>query len=338
MNISKVKPLISPNFYPFTLTKPLGDLQIGRFSLLQRWKEIIKRCTLKPSAYPLTFLPTTKLLDYVLLHKKLPSNLKLYCIALHTSIDFVKNIEKIIALDIALLHLQKKSFGIFPNTIVTSSPQNIFIEKDVVVRHCFLNTDNGPIYISKGCEIQEGVCLRGPIYIGKNTIVKMGATIYPNTIIGDNCLIGGEIKNSVIMNYSNKGHYGYLGDSIIGEWCNLGAGTSNSNIKNNASVVLVKLPSLQINAGIKMGLLMGHFSKSGINTSFNTGTVVGISSTIFSTDLTPKSIASFSWGVNGEKYNFEKAIKDIEKWMDFKGVQLKKKEITILKKIYNEKI
>jgi UDP-N-acetylglucosamine diphosphorylase/glucosamine-1-phosphate N-acetyltransferase len=251
-------------------------------------------------------------------------------------LDILKHNNEIIHFDI---RTQKTKPAItIPNTILSNGNKKIYIEKGVSIKHCFMNTDAGPIYLGKNVQIQEGACLRGPLYIGENSIIKMGATIYGSTIIGSNCLIGGEIKNSILMDNSNKAHYGYLGDSIIGEWCNLGAGTSNSNIKNNASDVLVQLPSKQINAGLKCGLLMGDYSKAAINTSFNTGTVVGISCNVFTKGLTPKFIPNFSWGVNGEKYIFEKAIKDIEKWMELKNVALKTLDFKKFKIKYNETI
>jgi N-acetylglucosamine-1-phosphate uridyltransferase (contains nucleotidyltransferase and I-patch acetyltransferase domains) len=165
----------------------------------------------------------------------------------------------------------------------------------------------------------------------------MGAKIYGATTIGPYCLAGGEIKNSVLMGYSNKGHDGYLGDSVIGSWCNLGAGTSNSNLKNNAG--MVKMWSRQkndfINAGNKCGLIMGDYSRCAINTSFNTGTVAGISCNIFGNPFPPKYIEDFTWG--NEKYIFEKAVSDINNWKKLKGHEINDEEIQSLKIIYQKK-
>ena len=140
------------------------------------------------------------------------------------------------------------------------------------------------------------------------------------TSIGDYCTIGGEVKNSVLQDYSNKAHDGYLGDSVLGSWCNLGAGTSNSNIKNTAGNVMVQLSatSQKINAGTKAGLIMGDYSRAAINTSFNTGTVVGVCSNIFGDNNPPKFIDNFTWG--NEPYDFEKAITHIQNWIDRKSV------------------
>ncbi len=329
------------NFYPFTTTIAFSQLQIGKYTMLQRWQQLQIIAKQKLSNIPLYSLPTVALVEYILEHKKFPTHINKYCIALTNSIDFVKCTTAFIAIDVAIASARKgkkKDVQPLPAYIMHSGNNEVILEKDVVAKHCFLNTDDGPIYISKGSTIQEGVCLRGPIYVGQNTTIKMGATIYANTIIGNNCIVGGEVKNSIIMNNTNKAHYGYLGDSMVGEWCNLGAGTTNSNIKNNCSSVMLGLGSEEVNAGFKFGTLIGHYSRTAINTAINTGTVMGISCNIFANGLTPKILPNFSWGVTGQKYIFDKAINDIEKWMLLKNVNLNKATINQLKKIYNEPI
>jgi hypothetical protein len=167
----------------------------------------------------------------------------------------------------------------------------------------------------------------------------MGTRIYGATTIGPYCTVGGEIKNSVLFGYSNKGHDGYMGDAVIGEWCNLGAGSSNSNLKNNASDVKVwHYPSKDyIRAGIKCGLLMGDYSRSAINTSFNTGTVVGVCANIFGEGLTPKYIPSFTWGTKGlSMYEFQKALADIANWKKMKNQELSEAETKQLKHIFEQ--
>ena len=213
---------------------------------------------------------------------------------------------------------------------------NIFIEKGASVEHCYLNAIDGPIYIAKGALIMEGAMIRGPVAICEGATIKMGAKIYGTTTIGPLCTAGGEIKNSILFGYCNKAHDGYLGDSIIGEWCNLGAGTSNSNIKNNASDIMVWTPYGQVNAGKKFGTLIGDYSRTAINTSINTGTVVGSCSNVFGQGLTPKYIPSFSWGSEGvERYKFEKALEDINNWKGLKHKQLTDSEKFILKHIFD---
>lgn len=181
----------------------------------------------------------------------------------------------------------------------------------------------------------EGSMIRGPVSIGEGSVVKMGTKIYGATTIGPGCLAGGEIKNSVIFGNSNKAHDGYLGNSVIGEWCNLGAGTSNSNLKNNASLVKVWTPKGELTAGLKCGVFMGDYAKTSINTSLNTGSVIGVCANVFGNGLSPKYIPSFSWGSEGlKRYEFEKALVDIEDWKKMKNQSLTDNEKTILKYIF----
>jgi UDP-N-acetylglucosamine diphosphorylase / glucose-1-phosphate thymidylyltransferase / UDP-N-acetylgalactosamine diphosphorylase / glucosamine-1-phosphate N-acetyltransferase / galactosamine-1-phosphate N-acetyltransferase len=217
------------------------------------------------------------------------------------------------------------------------NPSQIFIEAGAKVEHCILNAGEGPVYIGKNAVIMEGSLLRGPVAVCEGAVVKMGTKIYGATTVGPFCTVGGEIKNSVLFGFSNKAHEGYLGDSVLGEWCNLGAGTSNSNVKNNAGEVKfwVDTDKKEMSAGSKGGLLMGDYSKAAINTSFNTGTVVGICCNVFATGLTPKLISNFSWGVDGiTKYKLNKALIDIDNWKKLKGLTISEREKQILRDIY----
>jgi UDP-N-acetylglucosamine diphosphorylase / glucose-1-phosphate thymidylyltransferase / UDP-N-acetylgalactosamine diphosphorylase / glucosamine-1-phosphate N-acetyltransferase / galactosamine-1-phosphate N-acetyltransferase len=211
----------------------------------------------------------------------------------------------------------------------------VFLEKGAKMEHCLLNTEDGPVYIGKDALVMEGSMIRGPVAIGENAVVKMGTRLYGATSIGPYCTAGGEIKNSVMFGYSNKAHDGYLGDSVIGEWCNMGAGTSNSNIKNNASDVTVWTPAGPVNAGIKCGTFMGDYSRTAINTSINTGTVIGTCANLFGTGLTPKYVPSFSWGSDGlERYELTKAFLDIDNWKRLKHQQLTENERIILRHVF----
>lgn len=175
----------------------------------------------------------------------------------------------------------------------------IFIAAGATVLCSTLNASEGPIYIAAGAEVQEGCMIRGPFSLGEHSQLKMGTRIYSGTTIGPHCKVGGEINNSVIFGYSNKAHEGFLGNSVIGEWCNLGADTNNSNLKNNYEIVKVWSFGQQkfVSTGLQFcGLLMGDHSKSGINTMFNTGTVVGFSCNIFGAGFPRTIIPSFSWG------------------------------------------
>ena len=257
-----------------------------------------------------------------------------YLVEVKNCVDVVKNNAATIVRDVAIKQINKVTLELNSSSQIIH-PCNIFVEEGVILENCILNASEGPIYIAKNCKIMDGAILRGPIFIDEGSIVKMGATIYGGTSIGKNCVVGGEIKNSVINNFSNKAHHGYLGDSIIGKWCNLGAGTSTSNVKNNGSDVMLQLANAELNAGNKFGLLMGDYSRSAINTSFNTGTVVGTCCNIFTEGLTPKYIPNFSWGCKGERYELPKAFTDIENWKIMKGETLSKEERELLKNLYS---
>lgn len=225
-----------------------------------------------------------------------------------------------------------------PDSVRTVAAEHIFIEEGARLSACSLNASAGPIYIGRNAEIMEGALIRGPFAACEGAVVKMGAKIYGATTLGPYCTAGGEIKNVVFLGYSNKGHDGYLGDAVIGEWCNLGAGTSASNLKNNAGVIRVYHPASggYLPAGLKCGLLMGDYSRSAINTAFDTGTVTGISCNIFGAGNPPKYIPDFSWGQEGRiRYEWDKAIRDIASWKKLKGQALGEEEIKALRHIFN---
>jgi UDP-N-acetylglucosamine diphosphorylase/glucosamine-1-phosphate N-acetyltransferase len=182
----------------------------------------------------------------------------------------------------------------------------------------------------------EGSIVRGPLAMCNNSVLKMGAKIYGATTLGPHCKVGGEVNNSILYGYSNKGHDGFLGNSLIGEWCNLGADTNTSNLKNNYG--MVKTHSYRFNDLVDthtqfMGLTMGDHSKCGINTMFNTATVIGVSSNVFGAEFPPKFIASFQWGISGEKYDFDRALTSAQNMMVRREKSLSADEIAILKRI-----
>ncbi len=216
------------------------------------------------------------------------------------------------------------------------SPENIFIEEGASVECSIINASTGPVYIGKNATVMEGCIIRGPLALCEGATLKMGAKVYPATTIGPYCSAGGEIKNSVLLGFSNKAHDGYLGDSVIGEWCNLGAGTTNSNIKNTAGEIKMWNNDAKdfIGVGIKAGLIMGDYSRAAINTAFNTGTVVGVCCNIFGEGFPPKLVKNFAWG--NEKYDFEKAITDIDNWKKLKGKSITGEEKNILQQLYNQ--
>ncbi len=218
------------------------------------------------------------------------------------------------------------------------APKDIFLEDNVTLEFCTLNASTGPIYIAKDAVIMEGSMLRGPLVIGKNSLVKMGSKFYGATTVGPNCVVGGEIKNVVFQGHSNKAHDGYLGDSVIGEWCNFGAGSSNSNVKNTGGEVKIWNAGANafVSGGQKCGVLMGDYSRVAINSSVNTGSFIGVCCNVFGAGLLPTKIPNFTWGTLAE-YDLEKAYTDINNWKQMKHQSLTDAEIGVLKHIFGVK-
>ncbi|NCI46206.1 putative sugar nucleotidyl transferase [Sediminibacterium soli] len=243
--------------------------------------------------------------------------------------------DDMIRFDHALVSAGRVSQTI-PDTVNTIAPGDIFIEPGARLNFCTINASTGPVYIGKNAEIMEGASIRGPFSLGENSVVKMNSRIYGATTLGPNCLGGGEIKNSVVMGNSNKAHDGYLGDAVVGEWCNFGAGSTNSNIKNTAGQVKVWSISEQafIGAGQKCGAIVGDYSRIAINAAINTGSMIGICSNVFGEGLLPVCIHHFSWGVKGNTYTLEKALQDIDNWKKLKEQQLGDEEENMLRYIF----
>ncbi len=202
----------------------------------------------------------------------------------------------------------------------------IFIGENVTIKPgVILDAEDGPIYIGDNVKILHNAAIEGPTFIGKNSIVKMSATIYENTSIGKVSKVGGEIENTIIHSYSNKQHHGFLGHSYLGSWINIGAGATNSDLKNNYGNIKVTINNVVIESGKQfVGLTMGDHSKAAINTSFNTGTVVGVSSNIFGGTFPPKYIPSFSWGGSEAltTYDIDRSIEVAERVMKRRNVEL----------------
>ena len=241
--------------------------------------------------------------------------------------------------DFSLLTRGRKSEPVSA-TVTILQPADIFIEAGAKLECCILNSTTGPIYIGKDAEIMEGSVVRGPFSMAKNSVLKLNSRVYGATTLGPFCMGGGEIKNTVMMGYSNKAHDGYLGDSVIGEWCNFGAGSTNSNIKNTAGEVKVwDIASEQYLAvGQKCGVIMGDYSRVAINSSINTGTMIGVSCNVFGPGLLPTIIPNFSWGVQGTKYEFPKSLQDISNWKKMKQLSLSEVETSVLEYIFNQNI
>jgi len=248
--------------------------------------------------------------------------------------------DEILRKDFAYIKSLKKSPSLPANNQFIN-PENIFIEEGAAVNFSIINASAGPVYIGKNSLIMEGSIIRGPFALCENAILKMGTKIYGATTLGPCCVGGGEIKNVVMQGYSNKAHDGYLGDSVIGKWCNLGAGTSNSNVKNTGSMVKMwnGFTKDYIPVDIKCGVIMGDYSRTAINTSLNTGTVIGVCCNVFGEGLLPKYIPDFQWGGKGmTRYDFEKSLQDITNWKKMKDGALSDAETKILKYIFEQNL
>lgn len=252
---------------------------------------------------------------------------------------FSKNHEAI-QLDYDLI-TQGRTSAEIPKGVQTMHSENIFIEEGAKINFCSLNASDGPIYIGKDAEIMEGALIRGPFALCEHATVKMGAKIYTGTTIGPYCKVGGEVTNSVLMAYSNKGHDGYLGNSVLGEWCNIGADSNNSNLKNNYEEV--RLWDYETEGFAKTGLqfcglMMGDHSKCGINTMFNTGTVIGVSVNIFGTGFPRNFVPSFSWGgASGfTTYKTNKAFQTAKLVMERRNIPFDDQEAAILEHIFED--
>ncbi len=312
-----------------------------------------------------SFLPTEKIIEQI---KSLNENQAIFkedeIVAFHTKdtqekVDFstyeifecvdsflqIKNTWDIFSLngiaiqaDYDLLTQGRESQEI-PAFVNCINRENIFIEKGAVVNFASLNASQGPIYIGENTEIMEGSLIRGPFALCNNATLKMGAKIYGATTIGPHCKVGGEVNNSMFFGYANKAHDGFLGNSVIGNWCNLGADTNNSNLKNNYAEV--KLWSYKTERFAKTGLqfcglMLGDHSKCGINTMFNTGTVVGVSANIFGGNFPRNFIPSFAWGGNAGfmVYQMNKVKEVANKVMQRRKIEFDDKEQKILEHIF----
>ncbi len=323
-----------PQLFPFTLTRSVADIRIGILTIREKWllsdindESITVQSNLLPSAGIIESINSGKgiVTDGEEAFLRYPWNI------------FQFN-DRSLRYDFDLLTKRRSSQPLsLTNQVI--SPGEVFLEEGAKVEHCIINASTGPVYLGKNSTVMEGSTIRGPFALCEGGVIKMGAKIYGATTIGPYCIAGGEIKNSVMFGYSNKAHDGYLGDSVIGEWCNLGAGTSTSNLKNSAGEIRVHTGYGEnaVVAGIKCGLMMGDYTRSAINTSFNSGTITGVSCNIFGEGLTPSYIPSFSWGLTSvTRYTFDKAIRDIQSWKQLKNQSITEKEITILKHIFDQ--
>jgi len=322
---------IRQNLLPFTFTRPVADVRVGILKISEKWEhygfkvgyatEVYLSAKFINNGAQLTIngalCPNQSVVEKI---KSLKSGQKLmadgqelaqlgegsdevfyegdYRLITQPWEIFGHNREQIIA-DFALLTDGRTSADITdPHTIVYGR-ENLFIEEGASIRAAIINAEDGPVYIGKNAQIHEGAIIKGAFSLGESSHVNMGAKIKGDTTIGPHSKVGGEISNAVIFGFTNKGHDGFLGNSVIGEWCNLGADTNTSNLKNNyASVKLWSYSNNRFaNTGLQFcGLMMGDHAKCGINTMFNTGTVVGVGSNIFGAGFPRNFVPSYAWG------------------------------------------
>ncbi len=316
------------DFFPLTLTRPFIDLRVGVLTVTDKWKrlafsqniylEIIDEEGSADVTWDARFIPKSSLDLKSFFEQKTAPDDSFY--AVNIPWDIIHHNPSLLLDDIQLLSPTFDSNSRLEQVSKTGI-HPLHVQSTARLETCFINTEEGPVMIDEDACIMQGAMLRGPIYIGKRTVVKMGAALYAGTNIGNDCIVGGEIKNTIFQAYSNKGHHGYLGDSYIGEWCNMGAGTSCSNLKNTAGELKAwnMVTSSYINAGKKAGILMGDHVKTAINSSFNSGTVIGGFSNVFNPDaLLPKYIAPFQWGQE-QHYELDKLLEEVKRWMTMKG-------------------
>lgn len=242
--------------------------------------------------------------------------------------------------DFELLAKGRKSQPI-PDSVKVSGNGAIFIEEGAILEHIYINTTEGPVYIGKNAVIMDGSMLRGPLSIGEGSTIKLGAKIYGATTIGPFCKVGGEVTNSIIFGYSNKAHDGFLGHSVIGEWCNLGADTNMSNLKN--SYENVRLWDYQEESFVKTdlqfcGTFMGDHTKCGINTMFNTGTVVGVGAQVFGAGFMRNFIPSFSWGSTAgfSTHSIDKSVEIAKRVYERRKIEFTKADEDILRHVFQK--
>lgn len=365
------------NYYPLTYTRPISDFRIGILTIKEKWEKYYKSVSVQTVDYLSTKFPVKIKKDNLWINAKtLPSKAliteleslrvgealekngeviafrsaifdlqKMNRIASHVEFNTVENVwdifsdnDREIESDFALLTKRRKSKAL--NETNTLVGNKVFIEKGAKVSCSILNAENGPIYIGKNAEVMEGSIIRGPFAMCENSVLKMGTKIYGATTLGPYCKVGGEVNNSVFFGYSSKAHDGFLGNSVIGEWCNLGADTNNSNLKNNyAEVKLWNYETERFKkTGLQFcGLIMGDHSKCGINTMFNTGTVVGVSANIFGSGFPRNFIPSFNWGgaAGFTVYKLPKVFEVAEKVFARRKLEFDNVEKDILAKVYD---
>ena len=323
---SKESLLIVPNFLPTeSVLEQIKKIKQGE-ALIYQNEVIIAKLDMRN----FSLSQITKMTDVEgeLLFVKSPSDI------------FTYN-QQFLDYDFELLTRNRKSQELSETNNFLGDKEDLFIEEGAEIEFATLNCKTGKIYVGKNAEIMEGTMIRGSLALCEGSKINMGAKVYGATTIGPYSKVGGEVNNIVISGYSNKGHEGFIGNSVIGEWCNLGADTTSSNLKNNYANVKLWNYRLSkfVDTGLQFcGLIMGDHSKSAINTQFNTGTVVGVAANIFKTGFPPNLVKSFSWGgMNGdESYRLDKVFEVMERVMQRRKVDLTDVDKNIISHLYDK--
>lgn len=349
-------------FAPLTLTRPVGDLRCGILTNRERWNKWIPEAEIGfvteeylSHKFPAlaggdiidvnaAVIPGEELAAAVVLleenqvlmagenwiARKGDGSVKVRFtgqepLVLSNRWDLFGMNDQVLVADYFLLTGGRESQPLSGTVTVIGDPELVFLEEGAQVEASILNTTAGPVYLGKDAEIMEGCMVRGPFALCDHAVLKMGTKVYGATTIGPECRVGGEVNNVVFQAYSNKGHDGFLGNALVGEWCNFGADSNTSNLKNNYSKV--RTYSYESDGEVEtgeqfMGVCMGDHSKCGINTMFNTATVIGVSCNIYGGGFPPKFVSSFTWGGVEESVPFrlEKAIEAAEAMMSRRNV------------------
>ncbi|RFC53338.1 putative sugar nucleotidyl transferase [Brumimicrobium aurantiacum] len=366
-------------FAPLSLTRPIGNLRAGLWTNDERWQFYFPEANISfqteehiSEKFPLvkeednvfvnaTVVPSPKLIEKI---KSLRSGDSLWVnnvfvayrgaeyeekesasieldelIVLENRWDLYQKNDQILRTDFAAYTSGKTSAALSNSNTLIGDTQQLFIEEGATVECAILNVKSGPIYIGKNAEIMEGSVVRGGLAMAESSVLKLSTKVYGATSLGPHCKVGGEVNNVIFQAYSNKGHDGFLGNSLIGEWCNLGADTNSSNLKNNYGNVKTYsylTRKMELTELMFMGVTMGDHSKTSINTMLNTATVIGVCANLFSAGFPPKFVPDFSWGgePNPPVYDFDRAVDAANQMMIRRGKAITDGDLKILKHLF----
>jgi UDP-N-acetylglucosamine diphosphorylase/glucosamine-1-phosphate N-acetyltransferase len=372
-------PLIRLNLLPFTFTRPVAKVRVGILTIAEKWEKWLrttvsfkteeylqKKFVLNTTADNLLIngavCPDQKLVDSInslpaghylvkdslLIAANKPSQemSKSNTVEYRDELTVIDKTWKIFSLngkqlraDFPLVTMGRKSAPVKDKYTKVYGEENLFLEEGVEIKAAIINAENGPVYFGKNSIIQEGAIIRGAFALCEGSHVNMGAKMRGDVTVGPFSKVGGEVSASVLFGYSNKAHDGFLGCSVLGEWCNLGADTNTSNLKNNYDTVKLwnHAKGEFEDTGLQFcGLIMGDHSKCSINTMFNTGTVIDVSSNVFGEGFPRNYIPSFAWGGNSGMltYKLDKAMETADRVMKRRNLPLDETELSILKKVY----